>query len=144
MAHPEPVSQTTRDARALSCPSPHLRAADAPMCLPAPVAQASELLFGDAWLFRAPRQTDTTELLAMLGQPDTRGAELCMANWDGPEACARELAAPLRCSPAALLSSSETESGEDGASDECGSYEEGLIWARASSAMQVRRPPHPP
>merc|ERR1719478_777601 len=64
--------------------------------------KASELLFGDAWLFRAPRNTDTVELLAMLGQPDTRGAELCVANWDCPEACARELAVPLRCSPATL------------------------------------------
>ena len=83
----------------------------ASVCASSP--QASELLFGDAWLFRSARQTDTTELLAMLGQPDTRGAELSIANWDGPEACARELAAPLRCSVADLLSSSETESGEE-------------------------------
>lgn len=117
------------------------RAAERPLLLtslvPPSAAQASELLFGDAWLFRAPRNTDTVELLAMLGQPDTRGAELSVANWDCPEACARELAVPLRCSPATLLSSSETESGEDGASDESGSLEEGLLWARASTAMQV-------
>ena len=73
----------------------------------------------------------------MLGQPDTRGAELSVANWDCPEACARELAVPLRCSPAMLLSSSDTESGEDGASDEGSSLEEGVLWTRVSTAMQV-------
>ena len=98
--------------------------------------QASELLFGDAWLFRADRQAESTELLAMLGQPDGCGAELCVGNWDSAEACARELAGPLQVSPCELLSSA---SEEEDASEESGSVEEGLLWARASSAMQVGR-----
>lgn len=123
------------DGRALTCMPRQLFSHLARPPLDCP--QASELLFGDAWLFRAPRHTDTVEVLAMLGQPDTRGAELSVANWDCPEACARELAVPLRCSPAMLLSSSDTESGEDGASDEGSSLEEGVLWTRVSTAMQV-------
>merc|ERR1719310_1725176 len=48
--------------------------------------KASEVLFGDAWLFRAPRHADAAELLAMLGQPEGRGAHLTVANWDSVEA----------------------------------------------------------
>ena len=46
---------------------------------------------------RAPRTAEPDELLAMLGQPEGRGFELVVANWDCPEALhTEELAAHLR------------------------------------------------
>jgi len=74
--------------------------------------QASELLFGDAWLFRAPRHSDNGELLAMLGQPECHGSELSAANWHSAEACARELAQSLRVQVETLYSPSSSEVGE--------------------------------
>ena len=74
--------------------------------------QASELLFGDAWLFRAPRHSDNGELLAMLGQPECHGCELSAANWHSAEACARELAQSLRVQVETLYSPSSSEVGE--------------------------------
>lgn len=70
--------------------------------------QASEVLFGDAWLFRAQMQADTTELLAMLGLPSASGArELSVDNWNGGEsACACEIATALGIRQEALLPSS--------------------------------------
>lgn len=99
-------------------------------------SQASEILFGDAWLFRAPRNAEATEVLAMLGQPDCRGAHMCVANWESAEACARELAEPLGVSADALLTSSSDE--EDGESDASGVPEETILWTVAADAMQVR------
>lgn len=122
---------------ALPSTLPSTLATNPNVCLdsaPRGAAQASELLFGDAWLFRAPRHTDATELLAMLGQPDTHGTELNVSNWDCAESCARELAVPLRVAPHVLLASSvDTED----AADEAGSGpEDGMLWARVSDAMQ--------
>ena len=113
--------------------------------------QASELLFGDAWLFRAPREMDKAELLAMLGQPECRGAELDTARWKSAWQCARELAGPLQVDPTTLLSAAAAAEGGEGGADDCqtlggggtasgeirgGLAEEGISWAGCTTAMQ--------
>jgi hypothetical protein len=100
------------------------------------VLQASEVLFGDAWLFRAPGRAEPLELLAMLGQPEGRGFELKVANWDCAEACARELAKPLNVSPEALLLAADDDEGSGEESGEESSAEEGIAWSAATAAMQ--------
>ena len=67
----------------------------------------------------------------MLGQPDSRGAELSIANWHCAEDCARELAVPLRVAPGFFLAGTTASDDE---SDESG--EDGILWARVSDAMQ--------
>ena len=105
------------------------------------MCQASEVIFGDAWLFRAARTAEPTELLAMLGQPETRGFELVVSNWDCAEACARELAKPLGVTPDSLLLSA-SEAGDDGDETHSGSghgsaeSEDGIAWSAATAAMQ--------
>jgi len=98
--------------------------------------KASEVLFGDAWLFRAPGRAEPLELLAMLGQPEGRGFELKVANWDCAEACARELAKPLNVSPEALLLAADDDEGSGEESGEESSAEEGIAWSAATAAMQ--------
>ena len=90
-------------------------------------SQASELVFGDAWLFRAPRHADTTEVLAMLGQPEGHGCELSTSHWDSDEACARELAPALGVTVEALLSA-PSDDGEEAGED--------MVWSAACEAMQ--------
>ena len=113
--------------------------------------QASELLFGDAWLFRAPRNADKSELLAMLGQPDVHGCELSASNWHTAEACARELARSLKVEVGTLYAPSSASSAglssDDGAAEgggggggggggEEGGEEGEIIWSACSEAMQ--------
>jgi len=75
--------------------------------------KASEVIFGDTWLFRAPRSADgAEELLAMLGQPDCRGFQLVVANWLSAEACARELCEALSVPVEWLLASTSSDEGE--------------------------------
>jgi len=89
--------------------------------------KASELVFGDAWLFRAPRHADATEVLAMLGQPEGHGCELSTSHWDSDEACARELAPALGVTVEALLSA-PSDDGEEAGED--------MVWSAACEAMQ--------
>ena len=110
--------------------------------------QASEVIFGDVWLFRAPRNTESAEMLAMLGQPDGHGFELIVSNWDSPEACARDLAKALNVSAESLLASPSegrseiSEEAEEGASESqaassMGEFgEDAIAWSAAVSAMQ--------
>lgn len=105
------------------------------------MSQASEVIFGDAWLFRAPRTAEPDELLAMLGQPETHGFELALSNWDSPEACARELAKPLGVAAEALLLSASDAGDDDnqsGSGEGAGGSmesEEGIAWPAATAAM---------
>ena len=84
-------------------------------------------------------------MLAMLGQPDGRGFELIVSNWDCPEACARELAKPLNVSAETLLApasegrSELSEEAEEGASESQAASsmgEDAIAWSTAVSAMQ--------
>jgi len=97
--------------------------------------KASEILFKDVWLFRAPRHADAMEVLAMLGQPDGHGCELSTSNWLSAEAFARELALPLGVAVEALLSGparyEDAEEGDGG--------DEDIVWSAACDAMQNLR-----
>uniref|UniRef100_A0A7S2CKB8 Uncharacterized protein n=1 Tax=Haptolina brevifila TaxID=156173 RepID=A0A7S2CKB8_9EUKA len=94
--------------------------------------RASEILFRDVWLFRAPRHADAMEVLAMLGQPDGYSCELSTSNWHSAEACARELAPTLGVAVEALLSG--PASAEDAEEGEGG--DEDIVWSAACDAMQ--------
>jgi len=87
---------------------------------------------------------DKAELLAMLGQPECRGAELDTTRWESAWQCARELAGPLQVDPSTLLSAAAEEEGGQGGVDRCqpadaagASAEEGILWASCTSAMQA-------
>ena len=118
-------------------------------------SQASEVIFGDLWLFRVPVRADPAELLAMLGQPDGRGYELTVSNWSSAADLARELAAPLNITAHQLLVPVEpnpnlpslVETSDQDSLDSLASSGEGrttrsstsetIDWTVASRAMQA-------
>ena len=82
----------------------------------------SEVLFGDAWLFRSQQQAEASELIAMLGLPLNSGArELSVAHWDSDRACAAEVASALGLKLENLMddgTSTGNEEGDEGAGAE--------------------------
>jgi hypothetical protein len=53
--------------------------------------QASSMLFGNAWLFSAPAETDCADVLSMVGTPNTEPVLLSAARWRSPAAFAEDL-----------------------------------------------------
>ena len=118
--------------------------------------QASEVLFGDAWLFRSQQQAEASELIAMLGLPLNSGArELSVAHWDSDRACAAEVASALGLKLENLMddgTSTGKEEGDEGAGAGETSEEEdadadaaqsppgaggGIRWQVATQALQA-------
>lgn len=94
--------------------------------------EASEALFTDAWLFRAARGADASEVLAMLGQHECAGAQLCVsqvAGWDSEEALAAELAPSLGVKAPSLLAPPVCTAGAAAGAA-------AIIWSACATAMQ--------
>lgn len=89
--------------------------------------QASSMLFGNSWLFSAPADADATDVLSMMGAPNTEPVVLHAARWRSPAAFAEDLRPIIE--PARLV-------GADGGADYLCLDWEALSDALASDAAK--------